>query len=491
MSNNDILNKTIEELSNGLIKKEFSSLELTQACLDNIEKHQKTLNCFITITGELALEAAKKADVLLGKKDRPIPLLAGIPIVHKDIFCTKNIKTSCASKMLDNFISPYDATVVSRLKEQSMIMIGKANMDEFAMGASNETSYYGPVANPWDLNKVAGGSSGGSAACVAARLIPAATGTDTGGSIRQPAAFCGITGLKPTYGRVSRYGLIAFASSLDQAGPMAKTAKDCALLLQYMAGFDAKDSTSIDIEVPNYTQNIDNNLAGLKIGYPQQFFDDSLDPQIAKLIHKAIEEYKKLGCIIKPINLPNAKLAIPTYYIVAPAECSSNLARYDGIRFGYRYNNPTNLDDLYKKSRGIGFGKEVKRRILIGTYVLSSGYYDAYYLKAQKIRHLIANDFSEAFKEVDLILTPTTPEIAFGFGEKSTDPVKMYLSDLYSCNVNLAGLPAISIPVGFTNKLPVGMQLIGNYWQESLILNCAHKYQQITDWHNKIPGTII
>lgn len=491
MSNNDILNKTIEELSNGLIKKEFSSLELTQACLDNIEKYQKTLNCFITITGELALEAAKKADILLGKKDRPIPLLAGIPIVHKDIFCTKNIKTSCASKMLDNFISPYDATVVSRLKEQSMIMIGKANMDEFAMGASNETSYYGPVANPWDLNKVAGGSSGGSAACVAARLIPAATGTDTGGSIRQPAAFCGITGLKPTYGRVSRYGLIAFASSLDQAGPMAKTAKDCALLLQYMAGFDAKDSTSIDIEVPNYTQNIDNNLAGLKIGYPQQFFDDSLDPQIAKLIHKAIEEYKKLGCIIKPINLPNAKLAIPTYYIVAPAECSSNLARYDGIRFGYRYNNPTNLDDLYKKSRGIGFGKEVKRRILIGTYVLSSGYYDAYYLKAQKIRHLIANDFSEAFKEVDLILTPTTPEIAFGFGEKSTDPVKMYLSDLYSCNVNLAGLPAISIPVGFTNKLPVGMQLIGNYWQESLILNCAHKYQQITDWHNKIPGTII
>lgn len=491
MSNNDILNKTIEELSNGLIKKEFSSLELTQACLDNIEKYQKTLNCFITITGELALEAAKKADVLLGKKDRPIPLLAGIPIVHKDIFCTKNIKTSCASKMLDNFISPYDATIVSKLKEQSMIMIGKANMDEFAMGASNETSYYGPVANPWDLNKVAGGSSGGSAACVAARLIPAATGTDTGGSIRQPAAFCGITGLKPTYGRVSRYGLIAFASSLDQAGPMAKTAKDCALLLQYMAGFDAKDSTSIDIDVPNYTQNIDNKLAGLKIGYPQQFFDDSLDPQIAKLIHKAIEEYKKLGCIIKPINLPNAKLAIPTYYIVAPAECSSNLARYDGIRFGYRYNNPTNLDDLYKKSRGIGFGKEVKRRILIGTYVLSSGYYDAYYLKAQKIRHLIANDFSEAFKEVDLILTPTTPEIAFGFGEKSTDPVKMYLSDLYSCNVNLAGLPAISIPVGFTNKLPVGMQLIGNYWQESLILNCAHKYQQITDWHNKIPGTII
>lgn len=490
MSNSDLLNKTIQELSDGLIKKQFSSVELTTAYLEQITKYQKKLNCFITILEELALEAAKKADILLATNDQPIPLLAGIPIAHKDIFCTKNIKTSCGSKMLDNFISPYNATVVKKLKKQSMIMIGKTNMDEFAMGASNETSYYGPVANPWDVSKVAGGSSGGSAACVAARLIPAATGTDTGGSIRQPAAFCGITGLKPTYGRISRYGMIAFASSLDQAGPMAKTAKDCALLLQYMAGFDEKDSTSIDIEVPDYTKNIENSLSGLKIGYPKQFFDESLDPQIAKLINNAIEEYKKLGCIIKPIDLPNAKLAIPTYYIIAPAECSSNLARYDGVRFGYRYRNPNNLDELYKKSRGIGFGKEVKRRILIGTYVLSSGYYDAFYLKAQKVRHLIADDFINAFKDVDVILTPTTPELAFGFGEKSTDPVKMYLSDLYSCNVNLAGLPAISIPAGFVNKLPVGLQLIGNYWQESLILNCAHKYQQVTDWHKKIPGTI-
>ncbi len=482
-----MFNKTIEELSIGLAKKEFSSLELTNGFLDRIIKLQKKLNCFITTTKEFAITAAKNADLILSKKNNNISPLTGIPIAHKDIFCTTGIKTSCASKMLDNFIAPYDATVVTKLKDQNTVLLGKTNMDEFAMGSSNETSYFGPVNNPWNTNKVAGGSSGGSTACVAARLVPGATGTDTGGSIRQPAAFCGVTGLKPTYGRISRYGIVAFASSLDQAGPIAKTAKDCALLLQYMAGFDPKDSTSYDLEVPDYLKNINNDLAGLKIGCPKQFFDDQLDPSIGKLINQAIEQYQKLGCTIKTIDFPHSNLAIPTYYIIAPAECSSNLARYDGVRFGYRCEQPINLDDLYKRSRSLGFGEEVKRRILIGTYVLSSGYYDAYYLKAQKIRQLIADDFKNAFKDVDLILTPTTPEVAFGFGEKKSDPIKMYLSDLYACGVNLAGLPAISIPAGFSNNLPVGMQLIGNYWQESLLLNCAHKYQEVTDWHTKVP----
>jgi len=485
-----MLNKTIEELSISLAKKEFSSLELTSFFLERIAKLQKKLNSFITITKDLAIDSAKKADLILAKKQNNIPPLTGIPIAHKDIFCTNGIKTSCASKMLDNFVAPYDATVVTRLHDQNTIMLGKTNMDEFAMGASNETSYFGPTCNPWDLNKVTGGSSGGSAACVAARLAPGATGTDTGGSIRQPAAFCGITGLKPTYGRVSRYGMVAFASSLDQAGPMAKTAKDCAMLLQHMAGVDPKDSTSTDLKVPNYLEKINNDLSGIKIGCPKQFFDNNLNSSIAELINQAITQYQKLGCIIKTIDLPNANLAIPAYYIIAPAECSSNLSRYDGVRFGYRYEQATNLDELYKKSRSIGFGTEVKRRILIGTYVLSSGYYDAYYIKAQKARRLIANDFKAAFKDVDVIIAPTAPETAFGFGEKSADPVKMYLSDIYTCNVNLAGLPAISIPVGFSNKLPVGMQVIGNYWQEDLILNCAHKYQQVTNWHSEIPPEI-
>lgn len=487
----NIINKTIEELSVGLAKKEFSSLEVTKAYLDNINKTQKKLNCFITVTEELAIKAANQADLILSTHNNVSPL-TGIPIAQKDLFCTNGIKTSCASKMLDNFIAPYDATVVEKLKNQHTVLLGKTNMDEFAMGSSNENSYYGPVANPWNTNKVAGGSSGGSTAAVAARLTPAATATDTGGSIRQPAAFCGVSGLKPTYGRISRYGMIAFASSLDQAGPIAKTAKDCAILLQYMAGFDQKDSTSVDLAVPDYVNNIDNNISSLKIGCPKQFFEDEhLDPKIKELINQAVAEYKKLGCTIKFIDLPNANLSIPTYYVIAPAECSSNLARYDGVRFGYRCDNPKNLDDLYKRSRALGFGEEVKRRILTGTYVLSAGYYDAYYVKAQQVRHLISNDFKEAFKEVDLILTPTSPEIAFGFGEKSLDPIKMYLSDLYNCGVNLAGLPAMSIPAGFVNNLPVGLQLIGNYWQESLILNCAHKYQQITDWHTKIPEIII
>lgn len=486
-----MLNKTIEELSTSLAKKNISSLELTNLFLNRIEKLQKKLNPFITITKESAIKSAKQADQVLATSDpNSLSMLTGIPIVHKDIFCTEGIKTSCGSKMLDNFIAPYDATVVTKLKQHNTVMLGKTNMDEFAMGASNETSYFGAVHNPWDPTKVAGGSSGGSAAAVAARLAPAATGTDTGGSIRQPASFCGITGIKPTYGRISRYGMVAFASSLDQAGPMAKTAKDCAILLQHMAGLDLKDSTSTNKEVPNYLQHIDNDIAGMKIGYPKQFFSNNLNPAIAKLMEEAINQYKKLGCTIKAVDLPHANLAIPAYYIIAPAECSSNLSRYDGVRYGYRYEKASNLDDLYKKSRSIGFGEEVKRRILIGTYVLSAGYYDAYYIKAQKARRLIADDFKTAFKDVDIIVAPTAPETAFGLGEKSADPVKMYLSDIYTCSINLAGLPAISIPVGFVDKLPIGMQLIGNYWQEATILNCAHKYQQNTDWHTKMPPEI-
>jgi aspartyl-tRNA(Asn)/glutamyl-tRNA(Gln) amidotransferase subunit A len=486
-----MLNKTIEELASGLSKKQYSSLELTNFFLERIEKFQPKFNSLISITKEFAINSAKKADLILSKnKPDNIPILTGIPIVHKDLFCTKGTKTTCGSKMLENFVSPYDATIVDKLNNHNTVILGKANMDEFAMGGSNENSYFGPVYNPWDINKVAGGSSGGSAAVVAARLAPAATGSDTGGSIRQPAAFCGITGIKPTYGRISRYGMVAFASSLDQAGPMAQNAKDCAILLQCMAGLDLKDSTSTDIPVPNYLQEINNPIGRLKIGYPKQFFDNDLNPKISKAIEQAINEYKKLGCIIKSIDLPHTPLAIPAYYIIAPAECSSNLSRYDGVRFGFRYDKANNLDELYKKSRTIAFGDEVKRRILIGTYVLSSGYYDAYYIKAQKARRLIANDFKEAFKEVDVIIAPTTPEVAFNLGEKSVDPIKMYLSDIYTCSINLAGLPSISIPVGFCDNLPVGMQIIGNYWQESQILACANKYQQLTDWHNKMPLNI-
>lgn len=486
-----MLNKTIEELSICLAKKEFSSLELTNFFLDRIAKLQNKINAFITVSQESAIEAAKQADTILANnKHNNLSMLTGIPIAHKDLFCTNGIKTSCASKMLDNFIAPYDATIVANLKNQHSVMLGKTNMDEFAMGSSNENSYFGPVANPWDINKVPGGSSGGSTAAVAARLIPGATGSDTGGSIRQPAALCGVTGLKPTYGRVSRYGMVAFASSLDQAGPIAKTAKDCAILLQSMAGFDPKDSTSSDLQVPNYLKTINNDLAGIKIGCPKQFFDDKLNPAIAELINQAIKEYQKLGCIIKTIDLPHTNLAIPAYYIIAPAECSSNLSRYDGVRFGYRYEKAANLDELYKKSRSLGFGQEVKSRILIGTYVLSAGYYDAYYKQAQKARRLMANDFQAAFKEVDFIIAPTTPETAFNIGEKASDPIKMYLSDIYTVSISLAGLPAISMPIGFSNKLPVGMQIIGNYWQEDRILNCAHKYQQVATWHNEIPALV-
>jgi aspartyl-tRNA(Asn)/glutamyl-tRNA(Gln) amidotransferase subunit A len=403
--------------------------------------------------------------------------------VQKDIFCTEGVKTSCGSKMLDNFISPYDATVVERLKQAGAVSLGKANMDEFAMGSSNETSYYGPVRNPWDKARVPGGSSGGSAAAVAARLAVAATGTDTGGSIRQPAALCGITGLKPTYGRVSRYGMIAFASSLDQAGPMTRSAEDAAILLQAMAGFDPKDSTCADQPVPDYSASLNEPLQGLKIGLPREYFGEGLESDIAASIQGAIDQYKQLGAEVIDISLPNTGLAVPTYYVVAPAECSSNLSRFDGVRFGYRCDDPKDLEDLYKRSRGEGFGAEVKRRILIGTYALSAGYYDAYYLKAQKTRHLISDDFKRAFETVDVIMGPTSPTTAFALGEKTDDPVTMYLNDIYTIATNLAGLPGISIPVQPVNGLPVGLQIIGNYFNEGKLLNLAHRFQTETDWH--------
>jgi aspartyl-tRNA(Asn)/glutamyl-tRNA(Gln) amidotransferase subunit A len=478
-------NKTIAELSQGLRNKEYSSLELTQAFLDRIRRHDPRLNCFVTVTEEAALAQAKAADAQIAA-GRAGPL-TGVPIAQKDIFCTQGIRTSCGSRMLDNFIAPYDATVVARFNQAGAVMLGKLNMDEFAMGSSNETSYYGPVKNPWDVTTVPGGSSGGSASSVAARLAPGATGTDTGGSIRQPASFCGITGLKPTYGLVSRYGMIAFASSLDQGGPMARTAEDCAQMLQAMAGFDERDSTSVNRPVPNYGAGLSDSLEGLRIGLPKEFFDEGLDPAIAKLIDEAIAEYRTLGAEVKKVSLPNMDLSAPAYYVVAPAECSSNLARFDGVRFGYRCKDPKDLHDLYMRSRGEGFGAEVKRRILIGTYVLSAGYYDAYYLKAQKIRRLISDDFKQAFQEVDVIMGPTSPSVAFRFGEKTADPIAMYLSDIYTIAVNLAGLPGMSIPVGFSNNLPVGMQIIGNYFTEGRLLNVAHRYQQATDWHRQAP----
>ncbi len=416
--------------------------------------------------------------------------MTGIPIAHKDIFCTEGVRTTCGSKMLERFISPYDATVVARLKAAGVVNLGKTNMDEFAMGSSNETSYYGPVRNPWDTETVPGGSSGGSAACVAARLAPAATGTDTGGSIRQPAALCGITGLKPTYGRVSRYGMIAFASSLDQAGPMTTSAADAAILLQAMAGFDRRDSTSAEQPVPDYSTGIADDLSGLKIGLPKEYFGEGLDATVAKSIEEAISEYKKLGAEVVEISLPNTHLAVPTYYVVAPAECSSNLSRFDGVRYGHRCEDPKDLEDLYKRSRAEGFGDEVQRRILIGTYALSAGYYDAYYLKAQRVRHLISDDFTRAFEQVDVIMGPTTPDSAFRIGEKADNPVSMYLSDIYTIAVNLAGLPGISIPVAPAADKPVGLQIIGNYFAEAKLLNVAHRLQMATDYHQAAPAGI-
>jgi len=476
--------KTIAELSKGLLAKEFSSLELTQHYLNRI-KQAETLNSFVTVTEQQAIAAANKADEQIARGEGGV--LTGIPLAQKDIFCSQDVKTSCGSKMLDNFIAPYSATVIEKFNEAGAVMLGKLNMDEFAMGSSNETSFYGPVKNPWDTGTVPGGSSGGSAAAMAARLTAGATGTDTGGSIRQPAAFCGITGLKPTYGRVSRYGMIAFASSLDQAGPMTQTAEDAAIMLQAMAGFDTKDSTSVDMPVPDYNAELNNKISGLKVGVIKEFFAEGLDSQCAKKIETALNEYRKLGVEIKEISMPNLKLSIPVYYVIAPAECSANLSRFDGVRFGYRCENPKDLNDLYIRSRGEGFGAEVKRRILIGTYALSAGYYDAYYIKAQKVRRLISEDFKKAFSEVDVIMGPVTPSTAFGIGEKTGDPIAMYLSDMYTIAVNLAGLPAISVPAGFADNKPVGLQIIGNYFAESRILNVAHQYQQVTDWHCQLP----
>jgi aspartyl-tRNA(Asn)/glutamyl-tRNA(Gln) amidotransferase subunit A len=478
-------NRTLAELARALRNREYSSVELTRHFLDRIERLDARLNSFITVTEESALNAAAEADRRLQSGNAPA--LTGVPFAHKDIFCTEGTKTSCGSKMLDNFIAPYDATCVTKLKAAGTVMLGKTNMDEFAMGSSNETSYYGPVRNPWDTAAVPGGSSGGSAAAVAARLTPGASGTDTGGSIRQPAALCGITGIKPTYGRVSRYGMIAFASSLDQGGPMARTAEDCALLLGAMAGFDPRDSTSVDQAVPDYSVDLNNSIEGLKIGLPKEYFSDGLDGEVAKTIEAAIQEFRTMGAEVVEVSLRNTQLAVPTYYVVAPAEASSNLARYDGVRFGHRCAEPRDLVDLYKRSRGEGFGAEVKRRIMIGTYVLSAGYYDAYYLKAQQLRQLISQDFKQAFNDVDVIMGPATPTAAFNIGEKVDDPVTMYLSDIYTIAVNLAGLPGMSIPAGFVGKRPVGLQLIGNYFDEARLLNVAHRYQQATDWHTRCP----
>jgi len=477
--------KTIAQLAAGLKAAEFSSVELTEHYINRIKKFDSSLNSFVTVTADEALAQAKKADQLIAKGEGNI--LSGIPFAQKDIFCTNGVKTSCGSKMLDNFIAPYNATVIESFNNAGSVMLGKTNMDEFAMGSSNETSFYGAVSNPWDHDYVPGGSSGGSAASVAARLAPASTGTDTGGSIRQPAALCNLTGLKPSYGRVSRYGMIAFASSLDQAGTFTQTAEDAALMLGVMAGLDTKDSTSIDEPVPDYAANLNADMKGLKVGLPKEYFADGLDADVAKRIDDAINEYKKLGAEFVEISLPNTHLSVPAYYIVAPAECSSNLSRFDGVRFGHRCEDPKDLEDLYKRSRGEGFGDEVKRRILVGAYALSSGYYDAYYLKAQKIRRLIANDFTEAFKKVDVIMSPTTPTPAFKIGEKNDDPISMYYSDIYTIAVNLAGLPGMSVPCGFVNNLPVGLQIIAPYFGEAKLLNVAHQYQQVTGWHLEIP----
>lgn len=481
--------KTLKALSDALAKGEVSSQELTQHFLDRIKQHDPQLNSFITVSEQQAMVQAKAADEQRATGNAGA--LTGVPIAHKDIFCTQGIRTSCASKMLDNFIAPYNATVVEKMNAAGVVTLGKTNMDEFAMGSSNETSYYGAVKNPWDTDHVPGGSSGGSAAAVAARLAPAATGTDTGGSIRQPASLCGITGLKPTYGRVSRWGMIAFASSLDQAGPMAQNAEDAALLMNAMAGFDPKDSTSTDIETPDFSADLDKPLQGLRIGLPKQFFETGLDADVGKVVQDAIAQYEKMGASLVEIELPNTHLSIPAYYVVAPAEASSNLSRFDGVRFGYRCTDAVDLEDLYKRSRGEGFGEEVKRRIMIGTYALSAGYYDAYYLKAQKVRRLIKNDFDQAFDKVDVIMGPTSPQAGFKLGEKASDPVSMYLSDIYTISVNMAGLPGISIPAGISNGLPVGLQIIGNYFDEPRLLNVAHRYQQETDWHTKMPAAFV
>lgn len=484
-SSRELHAQPLTQLAAGLSRGDFSSLELTQALLARITCFNDSLNALLTVTADAALAAAKRADAdrAAGKGG----VLNGLPIVHKDIFCTRDVLTTCGSRMLENFVSPYDATVVERLAGAGAIMLGKSNMDEFAMGSSSETSYFGPVRNPWDTERSPGGSSGGSSAAVAARLVPAATGTDTGGSIRQPAALTGTTGLKPTYGRVSRYGMIAFASSLDQAGVITRSADDAALLLGVMAGFDERDSTSVDQAVPDYVAGLDGSLKGVRVGIVRQHFDAGLDEHCAAAVREALAVLESQGAILTEVDLPNLDMSVPTYYVVAPAECSSNLSRFDGVRFGHRADDPEDLMDLYCRSRGEGFGAEVKRRIMTGTYVLSAGYYDAYYLKAQQVRQLISDDFRHAFADVDVIAGPTTPTPAFKLGDKTDDPITMYLNDIYTIGANLAGLPGVSVPCGLVDGLPVGLHLVGPHFSEQSILCCAHQYQQLTDWHEQCP----
>ena len=481
-------NLTIAELVAGLRSKTFTSVELTQHFLARIANLNADYNAVITVTAEQALAAAAAADKRLAAGNAPA--LCGVPMLHKDIFCTNGVRTSCGSKMLDNFVPPYDATVVENFARDGAVILGKTNMDEFAMGSYNETSYYGPVKNPWALDCVPGGSSGGSAAAVAARLAPGATATDTGGSIRQPAALCGISGIKPTYGRVSRWGMIAFASSLDQGGPMARTAEDCAIMLSCMASYDEKDSTSVDQPVPDYSSTLNRPIKGLKIGVPKEYFSEGLHPGTEAAVRQALADLVAQGAELVDISLPNSALSVPAYYVIAPAEASANLSRFDGVRYGYRCDEPKDLQDMYCRTRGEGFGEEVQRRILIGTYCLSAGYYDAYYGKAQQVRQLIQQDFTRAFAQVDVIMGPTCPSPAFKFGSKGDDPVAMYLEDIYTIATNLAGLPGMSIPCGMVEDKPVGLQIIGNYFDEALMLNVAHQFQQATDWHNLAPASI-
>jgi aspartyl-tRNA(Asn)/glutamyl-tRNA(Gln) amidotransferase subunit A len=481
-------NKSVAQLSRGLRERQFSSVEVTRTFLDRIAALDGTYNSFISVDEAAALAAAEAADKQLAAGDTTA--LTGIPVAHKDIFCTQGIRTSCGSRMLDNFVPPYDATVIRRFKAAWAVTLGKTNMDEFAMGSSNETSFYGPARNPWNTARVPGGSSGGSAAAVAGRLAPAATGTDTGGSIRQPAALCGITGLKPTYGRVSRLGMVAFASSLDQGGPMARNAEDCALLLNTMAGHDPLDSTSSTTSTEDYCDDLDKPLDGLRVGLPAEYFNEDLDIATGECVRNALKELEAQGATLVEVSLPNSALSIPAYYIIAPAEASTNLSRFDGVRYGYRCEDPANLHDLYTRTREEGFGDEVKRRILVGTYALSAGYYDAYYKKAQQVRRLIKQDFTDCFEQVDVIAGPTTPGPAFPLGAKTDDPVSMYLEDVYTLAVNLAGLPGMSLPAGFVDGMPVGLQLIGRHFDESRLLNVAHRFQQATDWHLHSPDGI-
>jgi aspartyl-tRNA(Asn)/glutamyl-tRNA(Gln) amidotransferase subunit A len=484
----NMTNKTLIQISTELSAGNYSSREITQDIIAGIKARDHQFNSFITVSEDLALQQADAADArrATGNAD----LLTGVPFAHKDLFCTQGLRTTCASKMLENFVPPYESTVGQRLLATGAVCVGKTNMDEFAMGSSNENSYFGAVKNPWDLSAVPGGSSGGSAAAVAAGLVPAATGTDTGGSIRQPASFCNLTGIKPTYGRVSRFGIVAYASSLDQAGPMCTTAEDAAVMLNAMAGFDAQDSTSVQQDAADFTADLNQPLAGLKVGLPKEFFGSGLDPQVADCIMAAVKQIEALGAEIVDISLPNLELSIPAYYVIAPSEASSNLSRFDGVRYGYRCDQPEDLMDLYCRSRAEGFGAEVKRRIMVGTYALSEGYYDAYYLKAQRIRRLIKDDFARALAKVDVIMGPVAPTPAFDLGSNTKDPVAMYLEDIYTLSANMAGIPAMSTPAGFVNGRPVGLHIMGNYFAEAKLLNIAHQYQQVTDWHLETPSTM-